>query len=320
MMVSVLMITYNHENYIRQAIEGILMQQSTFDFELVIANDNSPDNSHSIITDIINNHPLGGIIKYIDRSINVGMQKNFLDAYSNCVGKYIALCEGDDYWTDPLKLQKQVDFLEASQDYVLCFHQVSVLKTNGEVVDDFITKVPENYEIIETLARLGNYIHTPSVVFRNIIKEFSFEFSQTPIGDYFLYMMLAEHGKIKFLEEKMAVYRNGVGVWSEKTEYFRNFKTALVHAYLFEYFTGKENNSIPEIFLERIKHFIMNFENQISKDDLIALSSNVSIRISIFDLLLTNLKLLNRDSIDKKKTEEIIKIIFRRVKKRICKK
>ena len=217
-------------------------------------------------------------------------------------------------------MQKQVDFLETSQDYVLCFHQVSILKTNGEVVDDFITKVPQNYETIQTLARLGNYIHTPSVVFRNIISEFPFEFEHTPIGDYFLYMMLAEHGKLKFLEEKMAVYRNGVGVWSEKTEYFRNYKTALVHAYLFEYFTGKENNFIPEIFLKRIKHFIMNFEIQISNEDLLALSTNVSIRTHIFDLLLTNLKVLNKESIDEKKTEELVKIIFRRIKKRIWKK
>ncbi len=318
--VSVCMITYGHEKYIREAIEGVLMQECDFEVELILANDCSPDRTDEIIQDIIKNHPKGCWIKYFKHESNIGMMPNFIFAIKECEGKYIALCEGDDYWTDPLKLQKQVDFLETNPDYVLCFHQVSILKTNGELVDDFISKVPKNYETIETLARLGNYIHTPSVVYRNIIKEFSFEFSQTPIGDYFLYMMLAEHGKLKFLEEKMAVYRNGVGVWSEKTEYFRNYKTALVHAYLFEYFTGKENNFIPEIFLKRIKHFIMNFEIQISNEDLLALSTNVSIRTHIFDLLLTNLKVLNKESIDEKKTEELVKIIFRRIKKRIWKK
>ena len=100
------------------------------------------------------------------------------------------MCEGDDYWTDPYKLQKQVDFLEANPDYVLNFHKVKILKPDGLLVDDFITKVPDNYETQETLARLGNYIHTPSVVFRNLIIELPKEFSLSPIGDYFLYMLL----------------------------------------------------------------------------------------------------------------------------------
>ena len=92
MMVSVLMITYGHEKYIRQAIEGVLMQETDFDFELIVANDNSPDNSDKVIVDLIENHPKGKLIKYIDRKNNIGMQANFSDAYSNCSGKYIANC------------------------------------------------------------------------------------------------------------------------------------------------------------------------------------------------------------------------------------
>jgi hypothetical protein len=108
--------------------------------------------------------------------------------------------------------------LEANPEYVLSFHKVKILKPDGSLVDDFITKVPENYENQDTLARLGNYIHTPSVVFRNIIKELPKEFLLSPIGDYFLYMTLAEHGKLKYLEEEMAVYRYGVGILSDNTE------------------------------------------------------------------------------------------------------
>ena len=208
------MITYNQEKFIAEAINGVLMQACDFEVELVIMNDCSPDKTNKIIEYFIKNHPCGSWIKYIKQEKNIGMMPNFIFALQQCKGKYVALCEGDDYWTDPMKLQKQVDFLEANRDYVLCFHQVSILKTNGEIVNDFITKVPEDYETAEVLARLGNYIHTPSVVFRNVIKEFPFEFEQSPIGDYFLHMMLAEQGKLKYLDEKMGVYRYGVGVFS----------------------------------------------------------------------------------------------------------
>jgi glycosyltransferase involved in cell wall biosynthesis len=320
MKVSVCIVTYGHEKFIAQAINGVLMQDCDFEVELIIANDCSPDNTDEVIQNILVNHPLASRIKYIKQDENLGMISNFIFAMKECKGKYIALCEGDDYWTDPLKLQKQVDFLEANPDYVLCFHQVNILKINGEIVDDFITKVPENYETIETLARLGNYIHTPSVVFRNTIKEFPFEFSQSPIGDYFLYMMLAEHGKLKYLEGNMAVYREGVGVWSDKSVYFRNLNTALLHTYLFDYFSRKEDHLILGILLERIGRFVKNFESQISKEELTILCSNKIIRTSILDLLLINMEQLRNKSIDKKKTNELIAIIFERFNKRIWKK
>ncbi len=210
-LLSVCLITYNHEKFIRQAIDGVLMQKVDFEWELIIAEDCSTDSTRAIVLEYKEKYP--DFIKLILQEKNVGAAKNWMDLITTPKSKYIAYFEGDDYWTDPLKLQKQVDFLEANPDYVLCFHPISVLKTNGDIVDDFITKVPENYETIETLARLGNYIHTPSVVFRNVIKEFPFEFSQSPIGDYFLYMLLAEHGKLKYLEDNMAVYRYGVGIF-----------------------------------------------------------------------------------------------------------
>ena len=111
------MVTYNHEKFISEAIEGVLIQQTNFSFELIIANDASTDGSDKIINEFIANHPKGNLIKYFKHEKNVGMMQNFTFALGHCKGKYIALCEGDDYWTDPLKLQKQVDFLEANEDY-----------------------------------------------------------------------------------------------------------------------------------------------------------------------------------------------------------
>ena len=260
--VSVLMITYGHENYIREAIEGVLMQETNFEVELIIANDCSPDKTAEVIQNILKTHPRASIINYIKHEKNIGMMPNFIFAMQQCKGKYIALCEGDDYWTEPLKLQKQVDFLEANKEYVLAFHPVQILKPDGAIVEDFITNVPENYETIETLASLGNYIHTPSVVFRNVIKKFPFEFNLSPIGDYFLYMILAEHGKLKCLEDKMCVYRHGVGVYSGSSHLSRIKNDIIKFGCLLSY---SKNEKINKIFLERYLLLTTAFQKNIEK-------------------------------------------------------
>lgn len=214
-LLSVCLITYNHEKFIRQAIEGVLMQQVDFDWELIIADDFSTDGTRAILLEYKQKYPQ--FIKLILQEKNVGPAQNWFDLITAPQSKYIAYFEGDDYWSDSLKLQKQVDFLEKNADYVLCFHQIEILNLDNELVADFLTKVPENYETLETLAKLGNYIHSPSVVYRNCISEFPPEFHQCPIGDYFLYIMLATHGKLKYMEDKMAVYRYGVGMYSGKS-------------------------------------------------------------------------------------------------------
>jgi glycosyltransferase involved in cell wall biosynthesis len=317
-LLSVCLITYNHKKYIRQAIEGVLMQKVDFEWELIIADDFSTDGTREIVLEYKEKYPC--FIKLILQENNVGAAKNWMDLISAPKSKYIAYFEGDDYWTNPLKLQKQLNFLEANSDYVLCFHQVNILKTDGAITGDLITKVPENYETIETLARLGNYIHTPSVVFRNVIKELPHEFKQSPIGDYFLYMILAEQGKLKYMDEKMAVYREGVGIWSGKSEYFRNLNTALLHTYLFAYFLQKENDLILGILQDRIKNFVTDFKNHITKEDLTKLSSNETIKSSIFGLLLINSEELKKEVVYNKTTTELIQIILLRIEKKIWKK
>jgi len=253
LVISVCMITYGHEKYIREAIEGVLIQKCDFEVELIIANDCSPDSTNSIIENILENHPEKISVKYFNHDKNLGMMPNFIFALQQCSGKYIALCEGDDYWTDHLKLQKQVDFLEANSDYVLCFHQVDILKLDGEIVEDFITKVPDDYETIESLVTFGNYIHTPSVVFRNVIKEFPFEFQLSPIGDYFLYIMLAEYGKIKYLNEKMAIYRFESGIYSKLEDSQKNKKWNRTLILILSY---SKNDNVKSIIFNKIFKFL----------------------------------------------------------------
>ena len=216
--VSVCMITYGHENFIEQAIRGVLMQECNFEIELILANDCSPDKTDALIQGILKSHPRATIINYFKHEKNIGMIPNFIFGMKQCKGKYIAMCEGDDYWTDPLKLQKQVDFLESNSEYAICFHQVNILR-NGIVINDTISKGVAQKTTINDLAK-GNYIHTCSVVYRNnLFAEFPEYFKEAPVGDYFLHLLNARYGAIKYMDESMGIYRiHGSSTWSSKTQ------------------------------------------------------------------------------------------------------
>ena len=124
-LVSVSMITYNHEAFIAEAIEGVVMQKTTFPFELVIGEDCSTDNTRAICIEYQKKYP--DIIRLRLPEKNQGMMLNWINNIESGHGKYIALCDGDDYWTDPYKLQKQVDFMEVNPDFALCSHSVYTL-------------------------------------------------------------------------------------------------------------------------------------------------------------------------------------------------
>ncbi len=275
--VSCHIITYNQRAYISKCIDGMLMQKTNFLFEIIVGDDNSSDGTREILIEYQNKYPEIIRLNFRDkRGDGIPGKDNFMSTYSLCVGKYIALCEGDDYWTDQLKLQKQVDFLEANPDYVLSCHKVAIL--DGELFkEDNINTLHDNYEQMETLAKHGNYIHTPSVVFRNIIQPLPEEFNDSPLGDFFLYMLLAQHGKLNRQDDVMAVYRFSSGVWSGQSSYSRNFKTTLTHTLLYKYFNSIGNAEIATILLSRIQSFIRNFISQISPEDLnriVQLSAN----------------------------------------------
>lgn len=224
--VTVIMVTYNHEKYIAEAIEGVLMQEVDFPIELIVADDCSPDGTPEIIQNVIDNHPKGHWVNYTRHQMNKGMMPNFIWALEKAKGKYIALCEGDDYWVDPLKLQKQVDFLEANEDFSICFHPVEILE-NGEIYPDDLEKVAGETTILD-LAK-GNFINTPSVMFRREnIKNLPKELLRFPAGDYALHMFNAQFGKIEKLSEPMAVYRiHSGGIWSSQAIHETNKKWLL---------------------------------------------------------------------------------------------
>jgi glycosyltransferase involved in cell wall biosynthesis len=244
--ISICMITYNHEKYIAEAIEGVLSQESNFSFELIISNDASTDNTDGIINEIISNHSKGNLIKYFNHEGNLGMMPNFIFALNKCKGKYVAICEGDDYWTDPNKLQKQVNYLEAHEDYSICFHRVYELKDDKKpVLSNLNSSKKEKTYTVQDLARY-NFIHTPSVVFRNgFITAFPEWFKESPVGDYVLHMLNARHGKIKYLPEAMAVYRlHTYGTWSTQSQVHRSARWVWMLAHLSKEFKDTDVEKI----------------------------------------------------------------------------
>ena len=215
-LISVVMITYRHEKYIQKAIEGVFLQKTNFPIEFIIANDNSPDNTDNIIKQIIKNTPDNVQVRYTKHEVNKGMNPNFTWALKQAKGKYIAVCDGDDYWIDENKLQKQVDFLEQNPNYAICCHNVYFL--NGETISPQSPYDKENTQDTYTLDDLAfkNMIPTLSVVFHNLNINFPDWYYSSPMGDYPLFLWTAKSGKIKYFKEKMGVYRQNTGVWSGK--------------------------------------------------------------------------------------------------------
>ncbi len=123
-LVSVICITYNHENFIAQALDSILSQETNFEFEVLVGNDTSSDRTGEIINEFVKKHKN---IVFLNREINLGANKNFIELAKLVKGKYVAICEGDDYWTDTGKLQAQVDFMENNPEYTICFHPVKII-------------------------------------------------------------------------------------------------------------------------------------------------------------------------------------------------
>ena len=242
--VSICMVTYNHEPYIRQAVEGVLMQQTNFEYNLIIANDCSTDRTDEVVREILSTHPKRNLIKYTNNDKNKGMMLNGMCAWKECNSKYIAFCDGDDYWTDSYKLQKQVDFLEVNTEYNVCCHSVIDLYETGEM---HIPKIDlhtfkSNYSFEDLVD--SNFIYSVSVIYRNtVVKELPGWFLDSPVGDYVLHLLHAHNSKIAYLPDIMAVYRrNKGGVWSSQNGSYKVLRFKWLIDKLDEYFDFKYHN------------------------------------------------------------------------------
>ena len=210
-MVSIVMITYNQDRYIKDAVESILNQECNFKIELIIADDKSQDNTEKLILEIIKHHKKGHFIKYTKHKINKGIVPNIMWALGQSSGKYIAVCEGDDFWTDSLKLQKQVDFLNKHSDFSMTFHSVNILNDGNTT---YSYPIPKKDIITFNDILFNHFIPTCSLVFRaEYILPYYPWLNKCIQADIPLELYLADKGRAKYFDKKMGTYRKqGQGI------------------------------------------------------------------------------------------------------------
>jgi len=206
-MVSVCMITYNHEKYISQAIEGVLMQKTKYPIQLIIGEDCSTDSTRMICEEYAKNNQ--EIICLLPSDKNLGMMSNFIRTLDACDGKYIAFCEGDDYWIDPRKLQKQYDCLTLHKDCVMCFHDLIIFNDDKSLpLRYYVGKKDKNKFNIIDIIRREPVIHLNTLFFqKDYLCPIPDKLSKYRAGDYILRMLLALRGSAYYDESVMSVYR-----------------------------------------------------------------------------------------------------------------
>ena len=215
---SVILITYNHEKYIRKALDSVLSQVTDFPFEIVIGDDCSPDDTKNIIREYRDKYP--DIIRIVHREKNTGRPTlNVYETTMKCRGDYLAYLEGDDYWTDSDKLQKQMDFLNEHPEYIACTHSHKMIDDNGnDITDPEILKISDMYKwsgefTMDDFEKSGFWPgHYASVVSKNIYKNKKHDYtilykSHDFVDDGQILLFLLMEGKIYRLDDEMSVWR-----------------------------------------------------------------------------------------------------------------
>ncbi len=214
--VSIFILTYNQERFISQTLESILNQKTNFNYQLVIGEDQSTDSTRIICEKFAAENPLK--IKLLPSlGHNIGLIKNYIRTIKECDGKYIAICDGDDYWIDEYKLQKQVDFLENNSEFSIVYTGVELLFKDGSRKKWFPIVEKTNTEFEDLI--FENHIPSVSSMFKNIRdekNEIPSWISKYPFGDWPTYLWTIKNGGlIHFIDEVTAVYRIDAGISTE---------------------------------------------------------------------------------------------------------
>ncbi len=265
-LVSICCITYNHENYIRDAIEGFLMQKTDFPLEIIIHDDASTDMTADIVREYERKYP--DIIRPIFQAENQHSKgkKIFAFALKVARGKYIALCEGDDYWIDPLKLQKQIAEMEKHPECYISFHPATQRWVDGRRGDTVLGLYSDKVTIFtteEVILGGGGFMQTASIIINKsavprIVSFFDIA-KEAPVEDYYVQVLGAENDGALYLSDVMSVYRTGVpGSWSEQVSKDRSHLKAswfLSYIACYNKLNAFTKNKYSELFDTLIKRY-----------------------------------------------------------------
>jgi glycosyltransferase involved in cell wall biosynthesis len=266
-LVSISCTTYNHEKYIGDALDSFLMQKTDFDFEILIHDDASTDGTAYIIRDYEKKYP--NIIKPIYQSENQyskGIQRMFYTFNDHrALGKYIALCEGDDYWTDSYKLQKQVDYMRKKPECSMCIHSADIV--NGDKKLQGIKVRPYKESRIVSVDDLimggGGFCATASIMYcKKAFENLPQFFIDAHVGDFPLQLILANKGQVYYMDECMCAYRVGVpGAWTtnlnsgkdSKEKSIRNWENDIKLLKDFDIYTMKRYKKTIDLAINNIE-------------------------------------------------------------------
>jgi glycosyltransferase involved in cell wall biosynthesis len=245
MKVSVCMVTYNHEHFIAQAIESVMMQLTDFEYELVIGEDKSTDRTREICLAYQAQYP--DKIRVLTPETNLGMMRNFAQTYTACSGEYIALLDGDDYWTSSTKLQAQVSILDTNASYSMCFTRAACFNNESNEVLYYLPLKPrEDVTIYDFLQ------YNPFATCTVMLRKKSFQcvpdwFDNLKIGDWVIYIVTAQHGPAIYISEITALYRlHGGSIHSHLAQDILFERTLAVYQALEENLDAKYRTAIQE--------------------------------------------------------------------------
>jgi glycosyltransferase involved in cell wall biosynthesis len=268
--VSICFVTYNQDQYISKAIESILSQKVSFDYEIVIGDDASTDNNPEIIKKYAAQYPQ--IIKAYLHPYNLGpkhivSKNNFLHTFFNCEGQYIIHLEGDDYFCDNQKLQKQVDFLDQNQNYSACFHNALIKYEDNSGRNDENINQPDQKQTVTTIDFLKEketwFMATASVMMRKKhVENLPSWFAETKSGDIPLYTILSEIGPIGYIPEVMSVYRKQLsGVSYTDIHHDANFINNRI--FIYNSVNNHTNKKYEKLIDKIISEYNLNLANSI---------------------------------------------------------
>lgn len=266
--VSICITTYNHQKYIEKCLMSIFAQEFSGQYEIIIGNDNSSDNTEAIIKKISEEHPKGNLIKYFNNVPNLGYVKNTLHTFDQAEGKYISILDGDDYFIDPLKIQKQFDFLENNIDFSAVGGD-SLYKYEDEDKEDQLFSSHLNRELTEQNLLDPKIFQTSTFFFRIEILQEGFP-TDIVSADRCLYLLAGCFGKVKVLPDVLSAYRQFGESLSKNVSYEKMKKDFAIIPYIKKHGKGYKTSALKTYF----SYTTMSYSNVITKNEFLKTAIN----------------------------------------------